>query len=302
MKFLKILFLIVFYAGSVFPQGKIYFVLGSDTGIWQGMDTKNYDNYYGDYVYVNPDENAYRAMDPAFRSRIKDSGGNPLKLTWWMHGGNIFRYGTNQNVPHPNYLPLYLMKKYHGQSIEELGDELTLHYHTWVYSDYDKDGVYWWNQAKNFTECREDFDYTLAQYLLEEEVFPVSFRSGWHYMDNEWQNYLDELLPFSMHNDYPAKRLEDTEPIDNIFDWSQATSEFVPFHPASENYQLEGNLNGWNVRSKYFKSVSFEMLDKIFSEANSGKDQVACFWSHLPEAGFSSTDRRSSFAHTTKII
>ena len=282
----KFFVLIFFISELVFSQGKIYFVLGSDTGIWQGMDTKTYKNYYGDYLYINRNENTYRVMDPAFREKIKDSQGNPLKLTWWMHGGNIFRYGINQNVPHPNYLPLYLMNKYHGESIEQLGDEITLHYHTWVYKDYDSDGIFWWNQAKNFTECREDFDYTLAQYLLEEEVFPVSFRSGWHYMDNEWQNYLDELLPFSMHNDYPSKRLEDSEPIDNIFDWSLATPEFVPFHPSSDNYQLEGNLNGWNVRSKYFKSVSLEMLNQIFSEAESGKDQVACFWSHLPEADF----------------
>ena len=278
--------LILLLSLSVFAQGKIYFVLGSDTGIWQGMNTKTFNNYYGDYLYVEKGENADLVMKPSFRERIKDSKGNPLKLTWWMHGGNIFRYGTNQNVPHPNYLPLYLMNKYYGESIEALGDEVTLHYHTWVYSDYDKDGIYWWNQAENFTECREDFDYTLAQYLLEEEIFPVSFRSGWHYMDNEWQNYLDELLPFSMHNDYPAKRLEDSEPIDNIFDWSEATPEFIPFHPTSENYQLEGNLKGWNVRSKYFKSVNTEMLEKIFSGANSGKDQVACFWSHLPEDDF----------------
>lgn len=55
--------------------------------------------------------------------------------------------------------------------------------------------MFYWNEAQTFHECRVDFDQALAQSLLEEEVFPVSFRSDWHYMDNEWQQYLNQLLP-----------------------------------------------------------------------------------------------------------
>jgi hypothetical protein len=145
-----------------------------------------------------------------------------------------------------------------------------------------------WNQSKTFNETLEDFEVTLAQFLIEEKIFPVSFRSGWHYMDNDWQNYLDDrVLPYSMHNDYPAKRTEDPEPIDNIFDWSQAPSSFLPYRPDRNNYQIPGDGSGWQVRSaSLYKARIYDLMDTVFAAADHGADQVACFWSHLPESDF----------------
>lgn len=268
--------------------GEIYLVLGSDTAIWQGMNTSRYHCDYVPDLYTVPSENAYQVMDSAYRNRLQDSYGTPLKLTWWMMAGNIFRYANNTNVPLTNIMTLYLMKEYHGEQIQTFGDELSLHYHTFQWYDYDQDGRVYWNQSQTFMDCFDDFNVTLAQFLLEEEIFPVSFRSGWHYMDNGWQNYLDDrILPFSMHNDYPAKRNDTVEPLDNIFDWSEAPSEFVPYHPNRENYQIPGQLNGWNVRSAHLRRVlSRDLLDTLFVQASNGQDQVACFWGHLPETDF----------------
>jgi hypothetical protein len=268
--------------------GEIYLVLGSDTAIWQGMNTSE---YYCDYVpdlYTVAGENAYQVMDSAYRNRLLDSYGTPLKLTWWMMAGNIFRYAIDTNIPLPNIMTLYLMKTYHGEQIQLFGDELSLHYHTFQWFDYDNDGRAYWNQSQTFMDCFDDFNVTLAQFLLEEEIFPVSFRSGWHYMDNDWQNYLDDrILPFSMHNDYPARRNDTVEPLDNIYDWSEAPSEFVPYHPNKENYQIPGQLKGWNVRSAHLTRVlSRDLLDTLFVQASNGQDQVACFWGHLPETDF----------------
>jgi len=57
-------------------------------------------------------------MDPAFLEQLVDSYGQPLKMTWWMMAGNIFRYATNRNVPVPNIMTMYLMKKYHGDNVQ----------------------------------------------------------------------------------------------------------------------------------------------------------------------------------------
>jgi hypothetical protein len=238
-------------------------------------------------------------MDPAWRSKLVDSYGTTMKLTWWMMAGNIFRYATNRNMPIPNIMTMYFMKKYHGENIDQLGDELSLHYHTFFWSDYDNDGLFYWNQSRTFMECLDDFEFTLAQLLLEEGVFPVSFRSGWHYMDNDWQQYLNMILPFSMHNDWPAKRTDQTEPLDNTFDWSLASNKFVPWHPSTENYQLVGNGSGWNVRSKHFNSARYyDLMDTVFSEASQGIDQVVCLWGHLPETDFiSNLEILDSLAH-----
>ena len=283
--FLYSLFAIIFFQ-NIFAQGNVYLVLGSDTGIWDGLNTNSFHNLYGIELYSDLDKNANKVMSDDFRNQIKDSYGNTLKLTWWMMGGNMYRYGTNKNVPTINILPLYLMKKYHDEKIKQWGDEVSFHYHTFKWYDYDGDGVYFWNQAQIFKDSKEDFDYTLAQFLLEENVFPVSFRSGWHYMDNYWQNYLDGLLPFSMHDDYPSKHVDVDEPLDNNYDWSQSSSQFVPFHPSSENYQLEGNLNGWELRSKYMAYIDSTLMNYIFNQAKNGTDQVVCLWAHLPEEDF----------------
>ena len=180
---LIITILLLGHSSKISAGGVVYLVIGSDTAIWDGMNTATYNNYYNIDLYTNPARNTYEVMDPAFRDQFRDSYGNPLKMTWWMMAGNIFRYATNKNVPKPNIMTLYLMKKYHGENITINGDELTLHYHTFFWSDYDGDGVYWWNQSNTFWESLADFKFTLAQFLLEEETFPVSFRSGWHYMD-----------------------------------------------------------------------------------------------------------------------
>jgi hypothetical protein len=267
-------------------QGKVYLVLGSDTAIWDGMGVDRFNDTYVDALFTDPTNNAYKVMDQSFRSQLLDSYGQTVKFTWWMMGGNIFRYATNRNFPVPNIMTLYLMRKYHGESIKKFGDEITMHYHTFVWTDYDKDGIFWWNQAHKFTESSNDFDVTLAQYLLEENTFPVSFRSGWHYMDNDWQQYLDTLLPFSMHDDWPNVRTTAVEPIDNVYDWSKSSKEWVPFHPSADDYQLPGSLKGWNLRSTHIAGVDSAAMVAIFAKANAGVDQVACLWGHLPETDF----------------
>ena len=284
---LTLLFLLFPSSSHLKSTGDVYLVLGSDTAIWDGMDVARFDCYYRDDLYTGPTQNAYQVMNPAFRAPFTDSYGQPLKMTWWMMAGNIYRYASNKDVPVPNTMTLYLMKKYQGKNLQITGDELSLHYHTFIWSDYNQDGKYYWNQSLSFTECLDDFNYTLAQYLLEENIFPVSFRSGWHYMDNDWQQYLDQLLPFSLHNDYPSKRTDTTEPLDNTYDWSLAPSSFIPYRPSPGNYQLPGPGRGWDVRSAHLSTFRYsDLLNQIFNQANQGLDQVACLWGHLPETDF----------------
>ncbi|MFH0736756.1 MAG: T9SS type A sorting domain-containing protein [bacterium] len=298
----SITLLIICLTGFIQPQGKVYLVLGSDTAIWDGMGTATFHDYYNLELFTSDNTNTTNVMDETFRNQIFDSYGNKLKMTWWMMAGNIFRYATNNNIPISNTMTLHLMKKYFGDKIELWGDELSLHYHTFSWTDYDGDGKYWWNQAHNFLETKDDFDFTLAQFLLEENIFPVSFRSGWHYMDNDWQQYLNKIIPYSLHNDYPNVRESVIEPIDNVYDWSQASSEFVPFNPSETNYQLQGNSKSWNVRSKYMGSITQQMMNTVFLKAKQGTDQLVCGWSHLPEEGFlSEIQQLNNILHQAEI-
>jgi hypothetical protein len=272
--------------------GTVFFVVGSDTAIWNypvgsatTVDAYTRHPYYKQDIFTAPTSVAYQVMDQGFRDQFKDSFGQSLKITWWMMGGNIYRDATNLNVPLPNTMTLYLMKKYHGDRIQQLGDEVSLHYHTFIWSDYNGGTNSYWNQSPTFADCRADFDVTLAQYLLEEGVFPISFRSGWHFMDNDWQAYLNQLLPYCLHNDYGIKRVwaANPEPIAGVEDWSQATSHFIPFHPSTTNYQVAGDGKGWNTRSIKMQNLTQTIINQIFALAEEGTNQVPCLWNHLPE-------------------
>jgi hypothetical protein len=268
-------------------QGRISFVIGSDTGLWDGLDVNDYHCTISGALYTSPTGNTARVMDPAFRSVLTDRHGTPMKLTWWMMAGNMFRLAINTDIPVPSTMPVYLMKRYHGGRLAQWGDELTFHYHDWVWTDYDGDGQWYWNQAKTYAEFVPDFDQTLAELLLEEELFPVSFRSGWHAMNNEWQARLDSLLPYSMHNDWPSVHDDPVEPLDNIYDWSTSPSTFVPFRPSTSDYRIPGNGRGWNVRSMYMAGADSAFMASLFaSAASKGIDQVVVLWAHLPETDF----------------
>jgi hypothetical protein len=268
-------------------KGKVYLIPGSDTSI-NPYILNQYDNMlWAAQLYANPSMYGHTVMDTSFRNQHKDSYGNPLKMTWWMMGGNVFDLSRNCNIPIRTNMTLYLMKKYHLGAIRLLDDQLTLHYHNYVWTDPNGDGIYHWNQGMDFLLNRDDYEETLCKYLIEDDVFPISFRSGWHYMDNAWQAYQEKFIPFDMSNAYPANGGSLIEPTWWI-DWSQSPSEFVPYHPNSDNYQIQGDLKQWRLRSLFIQDFTLlrNNLEIMFQEAANGNDQMACVWGHLAESSF----------------
>ena len=282
-------------------KGTVYLVVGSDTAIWDGLSLSRYDNrYFNGALYSDPNENAYAVMDTSFRYQLRDSYGTPMKMTWWMMAGNVFHLSKNCNIPIRNSITLYLMKKYHLDAIHHYDDQLTLHYHNYYWSDTNNDGIYYWNQGLDFTLNQEDYEECLMKYLIEDDVFPISFRSGWHFMDNAWQAYQERFIPFDMSNAYPSHGGDYSEPTNNIIDWSESPSAFVPYHPNADNYQIEGDLWQWRLRSVMFTSLNWtrQNLETMFQEAANGNDQMGCYWSHLPQTDFlSGMDSLNAMAH-----
>ena len=265
-------------------KGKVYLVLGSDTSIWDGLSTSVYGNrYFLSSLYSDPQRNGYAVMDTSFRYQLRDSYGTPMKMTWWMMAGNVFDLSRNCNIPIRRNITLYLMNKYHRDAIDLYDDQLSLHYHTYYWSDPDGDGLYKYEIAPDFLLNLNDYETTLNTFLIEDNVFPISFRSGWMYMDEHWQDYQERFIPFDMSDC-----------------WTTISSGSVPFHPNSENYRLEGDMKQWRVRSLYF-TVQSQIdygLDILFREAAAGKDQMVCYWAHLPETNFlTAMDSLNNLAH-----
>ena len=271
-------------------KGKVYLVLGSDTAIWEGLGLTIYDGrYFKGGLYTDPERYAYGVMDSSFRTPMKDSYGRPMKMTWWMMAGNVFERSKNCNIPVRNNITLHLMKKYQQEAINRYDDQLTLHYHNYYWSDYNGDGIFYYNQGLDFRLNQDDYEECLSKYLIEEDVFPISFRSGWHYMDNYWQAYQERFIPFDMSNAYPSKGGGYEEPTNNIIDWSESPTEFEPYHPNADNYQIKGDLKQWRLRSLMFAPNSSRIqssLEVMFQQAANGNDQMVCIWSHLPQDDF----------------
>ena len=271
-------------------KGKVYLVLGSDTSIWEGLGLSSYDGrYFKGGLYTDPARYGYGVMDSTFRTPMKDSFGRPMKMTWWMMAGNVFHLSKNCNIPIRNNITLELMARYHQEAIDRYDDQLTLHYHNYYWSDYNGDGIYYYNQGLDFRLNQDDYEECLCKFLIEDDVFPVSFRAGWHYMDNYWQAYQERFIPFDMSNAYPSKGGDYNEPTNNIIDWSESPTEFVPYHPNADNYQIKGDLKQWRLRSIMFAPNSSRIrtsLEEMFQQAANGNDQMVCLWSHLPQDDF----------------
>jgi hypothetical protein len=261
----------------------VYVQICSDTST-DGISTSGHYMSFSalDSSYTSPDGQAARVMDESYRFSHLDSLGNTIKFTWYMLTGSLYAYGINTGP----LLPLELMIDYRGDQIERWGDELAYHYHTWIWSDPNGDEIFHWNQAPDFSDCQEDFEVTVARMMLDRNFYPSSFRSGWHYMDNYFQRYLDEWFPYRFENDYPNKRTEDVEPIDNVYDWSRAPSVWVPYHPDPNDYQSAGNLRGWDSRSRYMPALNASQVEDAFLQALGGTTQVMTLFSHLKESNF----------------
>ncbi len=240
---------------------KVYVVLGSDTSVWtntSGQEVKyTYANEFDYAVFTNPTGVYAQVFEEAFRNMHTDSLGNPFRITWFMHAGGWFQYGSNAT----SISTLFMIKKYWQAELDRWGDALEYHFHHFKWTGSA------WAMADEFADTIWDFDWTMSQMIIDESLYPVSFRSGWNYMDNLYQQYLERWIPFRMEGG----------------SWMP---DCTPYHPSYSNYRNPGTMKGWEVRHYYMKSFTSSIANQIFNFAHLGNEQVVCIWSHQNETDF----------------
>ncbi len=262
-KFQSFCFLLVFFLFSSSVPGKsVYVLLSSDTSIWYNTEGGNvkytYDNEFDFDVFSNNEGVFKDVFDSTFRTSHTDSSGTPFKISWFMHCGGWFLEGINTNA----ISTLYLIRQYWQHELDKWGDELAYHFHHFKWSGSS------WVMADTFGDTIWDFDWAMSQMIMDEGVYPVCFRSGWNYMSNEYQNYLEKWIPFRMEGG----------------SWM---TDCTPYHPSFSDYRVTGTMKGWEVRHYYMPSFySNDVALSIFNAANQGNDQVVCIWSHQNESNF----------------
>ncbi len=246
------------------PPGRVYVQFCSDTSTGGLATSQNPIRFpSADETYTSPTGQAARVMAEPWRTALRDSMGNPVKLTWYMNCGSIYSCGVDTTP----ILPYELLEDNHGEAIARWGDEMAYHYHTWAWTDPDSDGVFQWNQTETFLECLADFDATIAQFVLDRRFYPCSFRSGWNWMENPWEAYLDDLFPYR-------------------FEGRWFGQGWTPYHPAAEDWRVPGGMRGWEAFHTYIPSFDEMDADDAFMMARTGMDQAVTLWSHLKESDF----------------
>lgn len=240
------------------PPGRLYVQFCSDTSTG-GLGTNNHYNTFpvDDYSYTSPTGQAAQVMAESYRDAHRDSLGNTLKLTWYMNCGSIYSGGITTG----SIFPYELMMDYHGAEIARWGDEMAYHYHTWFW-----DGAAW-TQTAEFTPCLPDFERTVAHFVLDRDFYPASFRSGWNWMSNIWECYLDDWFPYR-------------------FEGSNPSGDWIPYHPSATDWRAAGDLWGWESLHSYTPGQTTSSIEAAFTAAYYGKTQVMTLWSHLKETDF----------------
>jgi hypothetical protein len=252
----------------------VYVVVGADTSSVYNTDGQHVE-YAGEreitFDMTPMSDGAFTTiMGEDFRLAHTDSFGDPIVFTWWMLTGGWHQFAINVDAVAATRVYLESWR----EESERWGDEIALHFHHFDWNGSD------WVVASTVAETIWDFEWSISQLVIDCGVLPVSFRSGWNYMSNFYQQTLERWIPF---------RLEGGS-------WM---SQDIPYHPSFSDYRQPGTMRGWEVRHRYLGSLTQGTIDQIFDWAAAGQDQVTCLWSHQYESGFISPQIANAHTYLT---
>jgi hypothetical protein len=233
----------------------VYIVLSSDTSVWNGTPSLSPGSVLNWNVFSSQTGVLSKVYKDSFRDAHVDSLGKPFKLSWFMHGGAWFNTASNSVA----ISALYHIRKNWGDEISAYGDALEYHFHHYIWNGND------WVQAPTFSETIWEYEWAMSAMMLDEHLFITAFRSGWNYMDNPYEQYLERWAPFRMEG---------------------VQSNWLPYHPSFSDWKAAGTMKGWEARHIYMKSFTPAVANQVFSAASTGADRVVCIWSHQNETDY----------------
>jgi hypothetical protein len=220
-------------------------------------------------------------MDKAWRGSYRDSFGGIPRITWFIlsqealfhaRGG----YGT---IVYDSLLKF-------ADEIDRFGDEIGWHYHHADWIDLNRDGKRSWNQLTTYNGSvyTDGTDIEIAErslnvLLVERHFFPTVFRAGWAWENNGLSDWLEDIVPFDFSANPPnAGNSMLTEPLHNVYDWTQAPAAYTGYHPSRNDYRKRGTMHRWIFRT--IAPNTKREWGRLFNQASIGHNQVFCFTAH----------------------
>lgn len=220
-----------------------------------------------------------------YRTSYRDSFGNPAKYTWFLLADEEY---CNSNLQ--TCTPVHDAMKPYASRIESNGDQLAYHYHHLGWTVNPGDGTHYYNAflSMNGKESATGTDIQVAErslssVMINHQMYPAFFRSGWAWENTDFSNWLDNVFIFDSSNLSPNYNtvIAEAGVIANVYDWSRATRSWNPYHPSATDYQVPGDLKRWQFRISNQQAD----FDQAFKQANNGNDVLLTTVTHTYNFG-----------------
>lgn len=220
-----------------------------------------------------------KMMQDDFRNKFVDSFGGKIKISWFLQTQELFCHTNPANCTVVNDL----MKPYASQ-IASRGDSIDWHSHFDDYASHTYPKP-WWDQITTFNGTqythgtdKQIFEGTLSQLILQQQTFPSIYKAGWAWENTDLSNWLENVMPFDFSNISPVKNVNAFDPYENIYDWSRASQDWLPYHPSVTDYQVAGTMKRDIFRC--IPTSASSLVHYAFQRASTTGMSAACFTTH----------------------
>jgi hypothetical protein len=218
-------------------------------------------------------------LSPEFRKRYADPSGRGWGFSWFVmdHVG----YETNPRCRDVGYLNIFDHYAFRLKETESRSDELHWHVHPTTFYREGNASSTAFLQSPHVLEG-------LSRRIIDRKFFPNCFRAGFHAErpDSHW--FLEQWIPFDYSNQAIAATSLEKAQADThggrFGDWRRAPSDWSPYHPSHDDYQLPGNCHRTIFRTlnigTRFRLITPEEVENAFLRADKGQTTVISFADH----------------------
>ncbi len=220
------------------------------------------------------------ALGEKFRTRIPDSRGRGWVFNWFCV--DHIDYDVNPRRRDIGYHNIFDHYRSILKETDSAEDGIHFHYHPHPHNrNAHHCATHWWAASDSLYQI-------LTRRVIDRLWFPAANRPGFHVLrpDSHW--FLEQYIPFDFSNQaMEASALDKSQSglSDGRFgDWRRAPSTWEPYHPAHDDYQVQGSCRRWiarclNIGTRYLLLTEREVR-QAFEEAREGKPVVLAFTNH----------------------
>jgi hypothetical protein len=220
------------------------------------------------------------ALSDRFRFRLRDTRGGGWIYNWFCV--DHVDYEVNPRRKDIGYHNVF---DHYRRVIRDTGssqDGLQFHYHPHSFRrEAHRCATHWWASSDTLAQV-------LTRRVIERQWFPAAHRPGFHVTrpDSHW--FLEQFIPFDFSSQAVVPTPEDEAQFflkgGRFGDWRRAPVSWAPYHPAHDDYQVQGGCRRWiarclNVGTRY-RLLTEAHVRQAFEEARAGKPVVLAFTNH----------------------